>query len=146
MQEYKALQNCSLRLKGTVYLIGVPDPCDVLQPGEVWLKLPGVRVSEGVTGKVVVSRNPMCHPGDVRVLESVLNNELKQFFAGTHGVIIFSAKGLRSSADEMSGGDFDGDEYIVLYGNNAFIEHVQEKDPFVDDDWFPDIYCVSVFQ
>eukprot|EP01041_Mallomonas_annulata_P005002 gene5002-10009_t len=107
LSNLKQLQKCKLRLPEASYLVGAPDPCGVLAPGEVFL------YPHSKAGPVLVTRHPMYHPGDVRKLICVENEVLEEFFNGTKGsIIIFSTQGTRSAADEMSGGDFDGDLYL----------------------------------
>eukprot|EP01041_Mallomonas_annulata_P003187 gene3187-6288_t len=139
----KKLQRCNMRLKQSSYLVGVADPFDVLEEGEVCISLPSDDLqpqqqqpqqhmsssrSYIVSGPVAVTRNPMHHPGDIRVLNAVENAELSHYLQQTNGgVIFFSTKGRRSSADEMSGGDFDGDLYLVIY-NQDVVQHVRRDE------------------
>ena len=58
--------------------------------------------------------------------------------AGTSGgVIFFSTQGDRSPADEMGGGDFDGDKYLIMYGDNVFVSPVQQVEAYVDESQMP---------
>lgn len=67
--------------------------------------------SEIIIGKVIVTRNPCTHPGDIRLLKSVDKPDLRNFF----NVVVFSSKGPRPSCNMMSGGDLDGDVYFVAW-------------------------------
>lgn len=129
------LKECRLRLHDAAYFVGVPDPTGTLLKGEVFIALPNNGASNSTPshpqGRVIVTRNPMSHPGDVRVLESVKNSALSEFLRGTCGaVIFFSIHGERSPADEMGGGDYDGDEYLVLWGRSDFVGMVQQVAAF----------------
>ena len=66
-----------------------------------------------VSGKVLVYRNPGVHFGDIHVLKATYVEELESFVGNAKYAIFFSRKGPRSIADEIGGGDFDGDMYWV---------------------------------
>ena len=62
--------------------------------------------------------------------------EMVSFVSKTRGgVIFFSTKGLRCTADMMSGGDFDGDKYRVIY-NSEIMNFITKPDhpPYTADD------------
>ena len=83
---------------------------DILKPGEC------VVLSENsfIIGQVVVYRSPSYYPGDVRVLKAV---ELPDAHPVSYlrNVILFSTKGPRPDPDMMSGGDLDGDAFLVIW-------------------------------
>lgn len=58
-------------------------------------------------------RNPGLHFGDIHVLKATYVKELECVVGNAKYAIFFSRKGPRSVADEISGGDFDGDLYWV---------------------------------
>ncbi|KAJ3295313.1 hypothetical protein HK104_002831 [Borealophlyctis nickersoniae] len=64
-----------------------------------------------ITGRVAVMRNPSYHPGDIRILNAVPCPDL----AHLQDCIVFPVWGNRPHPDEMSGGDLDGDEYLVIW-------------------------------
>ena len=108
-------------------LIGAIDPYNWLEEGEVYVsfckhiplaKSSGDRKSISVIeGKVLVTRNPWVHPGDVRVLKAVTHDKLKDYV----NVIIFSAKGNRPEQDKMASGDLDGDMYcFCIFMSRSF--------------------------
>ncbi|KDP31126.1 hypothetical protein JCGZ_11502 [Jatropha curcas] len=66
-----------------------------------------------VTGKVVVTKNPCLHPGDVRVLEAVYEVGLEE--KGLVDCILFPQKGERPHPNECSGGDLDGDLFFISW-------------------------------
>jgi hypothetical protein len=83
-----------------------------------------------VTGKVAVTRTPMYMPGEIRMLQAVSSDILCALLADTSGgVILFSTQGKQTPAAYMSGGDFDGDKYYVIY-NKQITEAITEADPF----------------
>ena len=62
---------------------------------------------------VLVYRYPGLHFGDIHVLKATYVKELESVVGNAKYGIFFSCKGPRSIADEMGGGDFDGDLYWV---------------------------------
>lgn len=138
LSNYAKLKRCNMRLRNAIYLVGAPDPYGVLEPGEVFVGYPcdglgGVKRDRAWNdqGDVVVTRNPCLHPGDVRKLKAVDSLLLSEYLVGTSGgVIFFSTQGLRSDADCMGGGDFDGDLYLVLLSSCAMVPYVNQVDPF----------------
>lgn len=74
---------------------------DPLQTGEH-------KVIEGVC---VVGRNPSLHPGDLRVVNAVNIPELHHL----RDVVVFSQQGYRDIPSMCSGGDLDGDDFLVIW-------------------------------
>ncbi|XP_078448155.1 RNA-dependent RNA polymerase 2 [Wolffia australiana] len=66
-----------------------------------------------VVGKVIVTKNPCLHPGDIRILDAVRHPVLEQ--AGLVDVVVFPQRGKRPHPNECSGGDLDGDLYFVCW-------------------------------
>ncbi|KAH7105212.1 RdRP-domain-containing protein [Auriculariales sp. MPI-PUGE-AT-0066] len=98
-------------------LVGVPDFHGELEEKQILVCLRQDSDSPPVylEGKVVVTRSPTSHPGDVVVLQAIGKPSPKSVYA-THtpeNCIIFSTQGSRSPASCLGGGDYDGDEYIV---------------------------------
>jgi RNA-dependent RNA polymerase len=76
-----------------------------------------------IVGKVIVTRNPCYHPGDIRVLNAI-------YLPGCHDltdIIAFPTKGPRPHADEMSGGDLDGDKFFVCWDTDIVTPVKQVK-------------------
>ncbi|MCL7041819.1 hypothetical protein MKW94_008878 [Papaver nudicaule] len=69
-----------------------------------------------VVGKVVVTKNPCLHPGDIRVLDAVYEPLLEA--KGLTDCLVFPQKGERPHPNECSGGDLDGDLYFVCWDEN----------------------------
>jgi len=74
-----------------------------------------------IEGKLVVSRNPCTHPGDVRLLKGVNRPEFRHLF----NVVVFPSTGDRPLCNMMSGGDLDGDVYFVCW-NNLITDYLTE--------------------
>ncbi|CAK9162356.1 unnamed protein product [Ilex paraguariensis] len=117
--------------KGRI-LIGCLDETGTLNYGQVYLRTTMTKVERQcgeqiffqkvdettaiVVGKVVVTRNPCLHPGDIRVLEAVYEVALEE--KGVVDCIIFPQKGERPHPNECSGGDLDGDLYFMSWDEN----------------------------
>lgn len=71
------------------------------------------RDSGQISGKVLVYRHPGLHLGDIHVLTATYVKEMENVVGNSKYGIFFPTKGSRSLADEMAGGDFDGDMYWV---------------------------------
>lgn len=69
------------------------------------------------TGPVMVTKHPVMHPGDVRMLLAVDLPELRN----QKNVILFSRHGNRPEADKMSGSDLDGDQFAVTWDERLFL-------------------------
>ncbi|XP_075254007.1 uncharacterized protein LOC142345675 [Convolutriloba macropyga] len=67
-----------------------------------------------VLGDVVVCRSPSYSPGDIRVLTAVPPAP-SSHVSDLKNVILFSTEGSRPDPDKMSGGDLDGDLYLVIW-------------------------------
>ncbi len=117
------------------FLYGVPDPTGILKYGQCFVFLG--EAADGAVHRrfddteVLVGRNPMQHPGDVRKLTAVFVQEL--YNMKLVNVIVFPVKGHPETGqllnDEMSGGDFDGDQYIFIW-NKEITKHAKNHDPY----------------
>lgn len=64
-----------------------------------------------IEGLCIIARNPSLHPGDIRTVRAVNVPELGHL----HDVVVFPNKGDRDLASMLSGGDLDGDDYVVIW-------------------------------
>ncbi|XP_050363842.1 probable RNA-dependent RNA polymerase 3 [Argentina anserina] len=125
-------ENNSLR-KGRLYipdsynLMGTADPTGTLKKDEVCVILKDGQLS----GKVLVYRYPGLHFGDIHVLKAVYVKQLDSVVGNAKYGILFSCKGPRSIADEMGGGDFDGDLYWVSR-NPQLLEWYKPSAPWIE--------------
>jgi RNA-dependent RNA polymerase len=62
-------------------------------------------------GTCILARNPSLHPGDVRVVKAVDKPELRHL----KNVVVLPQTGDRDLASMCSGGDLDGDDYLVIW-------------------------------
>jgi RNA-dependent RNA polymerase len=64
-----------------------------------------------IQGVCIVARNPSLHPGDIRVVRAVDCEALRHLL----DVIVFPQTGDRDVSSMCSGGDLDGDDYLVIW-------------------------------
>ena len=81
---------------------------------EIFLQVP-VRDAPGtytiIEGICLLARNPSLHPGDVRVVRAVDRPGLRHL----RDVVVLPQRGDRDIASMCSGGDLDGDDYIIIW-------------------------------
>ncbi|KAM5547583.1 hypothetical protein ABKV19_001859 [Rosa sericea] len=82
-----------------------------------------------MSGKVLVYRYPGLHFGDIKVLKATYVKELESIVGDARYAIFFSCKGPRNVADEIGGGDFDGDLYWVSR-NPQLLEWYKPSEPW----------------
>ncbi|KAK2811756.1 hypothetical protein FQN50_001794 [Emmonsiellopsis sp. PD_5] len=110
-----------IRVPQAVTLYGIMDETGFLKEGEIFccsLSEAGFR-EVLVRDKVVVTRSPAMHPGDVQVARAVdvpADSPLRKL----HNCIAFSQFGNRDLPSMLSGGDLDGDLYNVIYDKTLF--------------------------
>ncbi|PYH98795.1 putative RNA-directed RNA polymerase (Sad-1) [Aspergillus ellipticus CBS 707.79] len=78
---------------------------------------------EVIEGLCIMARNPSLHPGDIRVVRAVNIPELRNLY----DVVVLPQTGDQDIASMCSGGDLDGDDYLVIWDkdlipNNWFRE------------------------
>jgi RNA-dependent RNA polymerase len=66
---------------------------------------------EVIEGVCILARNPSLHPGDIRVVRAVNRPQLQEY----RDVVVFPQTGDRDIASMCSGGDLDGDDYLVIW-------------------------------
>lgn len=69
--------------------------------------------------KILVSRNPCTHPGDIRLLNAVDRPEFRHLV----NVIVFPSTGDRPLCNMMAGGDLDGDVYFICW-DKSITDHI----------------------
>ena len=67
--------------------------------------------SQVITGPMLLARNPSLHPGDIRVVCGVDVPELKHL----KDCVVLPQNGDRDLASMCSGGDLDGDDFLVIW-------------------------------
>ena len=106
-------------------LYGIADETGVLKENEAFIcvQLPGGR-KDIPAGKVMVTRSPALHPGDVQFAHAVMvprTSPLRQL----HNCIVFSQHGERDLPSKLSGGDLDGDMYNVVFDESLWPKNMQ---------------------
>lgn len=76
---------------------------------------------EVVEGICIIARNPSLHPGDIRVVRAVNCPQLSHL----KDVVVLPQLGDRDIASMCSGGDLDGDDYLVIWDTDL-----------LPNDWF----------
>jgi RNA-dependent RNA polymerase len=66
---------------------------------------------EVIEGVCILARNPSLHPGDIRVVRAVNRPELHDY----RNVVVIPQTGDQDLASMCSGGDLDGDDYLVIW-------------------------------
>jgi RNA-dependent RNA polymerase len=77
-----------------------------------------------IEGVCVLARNPSLHAGDVRVVQAVDVPALHHL----KDVVVLPQTGDRDIANMCSGGDLDGDDYIVIW-DTSFIPEIINEPP-----------------
>ncbi|EKE38145.1 hypothetical protein ENUP19_0181G0020 [Entamoeba nuttalli] len=107
-------------IDNSAFLMGVMDESGLLEEGEVFIQVttPTVTIP---SSRLLVVKFPATHPGDFVLLNNVvdkINSEKKKGFERLtylRDVIVFSSKGNRPDPNKLSGGDLDGDEYLIIW-------------------------------
>lgn len=73
---------------------------------------------EIIEGLCILARNPSLHPGDIRVVRAVNVPSLKHL----KDVVVLPQTGDRDVASMCSGGDLDGNDYLVIWDQDLFPE------------------------
>ncbi|CAF3409422.1 unnamed protein product [Rotaria sp. Silwood1] len=123
-------------------MIGIVDEYGILEYGQVFIQY--TELSDDYMNnnesektiileqKVVVTKNPCHHPGDIRVFTAVDVPRLRHL----KDVIVFPQRGQRPHPNEISGSDLDGDEYAVIW-HPAFIPQTPNDTPYDYDSQMP---------
>lgn len=81
---------------------------------EVFVQVSSIERNGGtriIEGPCIIARNPSLHPGDIRVVQAVNKPELRHLI----DVIVFPQTGDRDIPSMCSGGDLDGDDYLIIW-------------------------------
>ena len=139
-------EKAKLFIQDGAFLLGCTDETRILQgyfadrqvgnsaPYEEQLKaLPEVfvQISRGeddppqvITGPMSLARNPSLHPGDIRVVRGVNIPQLRHLI----NVVVLPQTGDRDLASMCSGGDLDGDDYLVMW-DEALLPRSWNEEP-----------------
>ncbi|KAG8764503.1 hypothetical protein FRC12_008066 [Ceratobasidium sp. 428] len=110
----------------------IPDPTGELAEGEIFFASSQTPLEDSsgfkkhcITGPVIVSRNPCVQKSDARKVAAVENYRL--WSLGYHDVVVFSTKGDCHLVSLLSGGDYDGDNVVLIWDEDI-------TDKFVNSD------------
>jgi RNA-dependent RNA polymerase len=76
--------------------------------------------------RVVITKNPCHHPGDIRTFTAVDHPRLEHL----KDVIVFSQQGDRPAPHDISGSDLDGDEYLVIWHKDLVPYSTENAPPY----------------
>ncbi|CAK0809375.1 unnamed protein product [Prorocentrum cordatum] len=113
----KLRQKTSIPVADASLLLGVPDESSTLRYGEVFIQISEPDPSGGVRNRIIkdcrvmVTKNPCLHPGDVLLLDAVDCSALQHVV----DCVVFPVQGHRPHPDESSGSDLDGDLYFCTW-------------------------------
>ncbi|KAL7997130.1 putative helicase/UvrB, RNA-dependent RNA polymerase, eukaryotic-type, ATP-dependent helicase HrpB [Plasmopara halstedii] len=120
-------------------LMGVADFTGTLEYGEVFVQYSEKDQETGSSYytlldgvDVAVHRSPCHHPGDIRVLHcrADVPSQLRQL----RDCVVFPCKGPRPHPDECTGGDLDGDMFVVIWDERLIPSKTQVQEPMVYDE------------
>lgn len=123
----------------SAYLFGSVDEYAVLKGHSDSIKdntdLPEVFVQVNIDGQYtilegvcMIARNPSLHPGDIRIVRAVNKPELHHM----EDVLVMPQIGDRDLGSMCSGGDLDGDDYLVVWEESLFPPMEQWNQPAMD--------------
>jgi RNA-dependent RNA polymerase len=115
-------EKLSIPVSQSAFVYGICDETRTLKENEVVVHASKYGY---ITGKVLVSRSPCGHPGDFRLLEAVRTPLGPQW----KNCIVFPMAGRQPVADQMSGGDLDGDEFFITWNEELFPPNIVPADP-----------------
>ncbi|XBI11519.1 hypothetical protein VPH35_138566 [Triticum aestivum] len=124
-EEREGFKQGRLPVDQCYYLMGTTDPTGTLKPHEVCVILDHGPIS----GEVLVYRHPGLHFGDIHVLTATYSEAIQDFVGDSKFAILFPVSGPRSLANEMAGGDFDGDMYWVSR-NPQLLKYFKPSEPW----------------
>jgi hypothetical protein len=111
-----------IRVPKAVTLYGIMDETGILKEGQVFVPVLVDNHREIlVRDKVVITRSPALHPGDVQLVNAVdvpEDSPLRRL----HTCVVFSQHGPRDLPSQLSGGDLDGDIFNIIY-DDRFVLH-----------------------
>lgn len=99
---------------------------------EIFVQVPDFEQGDGaykvIEGICIVARNPSLHPGDIRIVRAVNKPELHHM----RDVVVFPQTGDRDVPGMCSGGDLDGDEFVVIWDQSLIPPRSQWDYPAMD--------------
>lgn len=96
-----------------------------LEEGQIYCSVQNEKTGLVLTGRVVITRCPALHPGDVQYVDAV-DVPLDSPLRSVHNCVVFSCKGGRDLPSQLSGGDLDGDLYNIIYDDSLMPTKLSE--------------------
>lgn len=111
---------------------------------EIFIQVPGDQEGEWkiVQGICLLARNPSLHPGDIRVVKAVDCEGLSHL----RNVVVLPQQGQRPLANMCSGGDLDGDDYLVMWDDDLLPPESQWNVPAMNYDAPTPVMCAGPVQ
>ncbi|KAG8915202.1 hypothetical protein FRC00_006647 [Tulasnella sp. 408] len=109
--------------KGSFTLVGVADFTGYLPPNTIFACIQHRDQKPlCIKGRVLISRSPQVHPGDVQFVEAIGIPPSGSPFERERytNCVVFSTQGERSVPSMLAGGDLDGDEYNLILEPSLF--------------------------
>jgi hypothetical protein len=97
-----------------VTLYGIMDETDSLEEGQIYCTYTEDGRRKERIGRVMVTRSPALHPGDVQIARAVPAADSSPLKALSN-CVAFSQRGTRDLPSQLSGGDLDGDLYNIVW-------------------------------
>jgi hypothetical protein len=104
-----------------VTLFGVMDETGFLEEGQIYAtfdeshdSIQGRVKRSFRDGRVLVTRSPALHPGDIQIAQMVSPPQ-GHALRNLKNCVVFSQKGSRDLPSQLSGGDLDGDLYSIFW-------------------------------
>ncbi|KAK6005708.1 hypothetical protein QM012_007350 [Aureobasidium pullulans] len=100
-----------------VTLYGIMDETEYLKEGQIYAVTQSSlneRREVLTRNKVIITRSPALHPGDIRIVEAIdvpENSPLEHL----RNCVVFSQHGNCDLPSQLSGGDLDGDKFNVIF-------------------------------
>ncbi|GMF51468.1 unnamed protein product [Phytophthora fragariaefolia] len=120
-------------------VMGVADFTGTLAYGEVFVQYSVADDESGADNYVIldgvdvaVHRSPCHHPGDVRVLRC--RADVPPQLLQLKDCIVFPCQGPRPHPDECTGGDLDGDMFVIIWDKRLIPSREQVQEPMAFDE------------
>ena len=104
-----------------VTLFGIMDEYGFLHEDEVFITFDGLYGTHFLDldgRKVILTRSPALHPGDIQIARAVVPPDGHPLLSLSN-CIVFSQKGQRDMPSQLSGGDLDGDIFNIIWDKPA---------------------------
>ncbi|CAF1301596.1 unnamed protein product [Adineta steineri] len=129
LKKLKEKSHVQIPLSDGRMLLGVVDETDSLEYGEVFIQLRDLNGQRETlhNRKILITKNPAHHPGDIRILNAVDRPALHHLY----DCVVFPAKGERPHPNEISGSDLDGDEYWTCWNEDLINNATKQYAPAI---------------